>query len=58
LRPGAKTLHVRRLKGSQDSTHTLDRDEVAGLRKLRETSVWVEALVTPQGERPLEDRRN
>jgi len=31
----AKTFHVRRLKGSQDSTHTLDRDEVTGLRKLR-----------------------
>ena len=31
-----KTYHVRRLKGSADSKHTLDRDEVAGLRKLRE----------------------
>ena len=27
---GPKTFHVRRLKGSNDSTHTLDRDEVLG----------------------------
>jgi type 1 fimbriae regulatory protein FimE len=32
---GAKTYHVRRLKGSKDSLHTLDRDEVVALRKLR-----------------------
>jgi integrase len=32
---GAKTYHVRRLKGSRDSLHTLDRDEVSALRKLR-----------------------
>lgn len=41
---GPKTFHVRRLKGSQDSTHTLDRDEVAGLRKLKaasDGSPWV-----------------
>ena len=31
---GTKTFHVKRVKGSVDSTHTLDRDEVAGLRKL------------------------
>jgi integrase len=30
--PGTKTFHVQRVKGSEDSTHTLDRDEVAGLR--------------------------
>ena len=35
--PGTKTFHVQRVKGSEDSTHTLDRDEVTGLRKLRET---------------------
>lgn len=33
---GPKTMHVHRLKGSIDSTHTLDRDEVAGLRRLRD----------------------
>jgi integrase len=33
---GARTFHVRRLKGSDDSIHTLDRDELAALRRLRE----------------------
>ena len=33
---GPKTYHVRRLKGSADSKHTLDRDEVMALRKLRD----------------------
>jgi type 1 fimbriae regulatory protein FimB/type 1 fimbriae regulatory protein FimE len=33
--PKAKTIHVFRVKGSQDSVHTLDRDEVAGLRRLQ-----------------------
>jgi integrase len=33
-----RTFHVRRLKGSPDSLHTLDRDEVAALRKMRDTS--------------------
>ena len=27
---GTKTFHVKRVKGSVDSAHTLDRDEVAG----------------------------
>src|ERR1700722_16730766 len=31
---GPATYHVRRLKGSLDSKHTLDRDEVLALRKL------------------------
>ena len=31
---GPKTFHVRRLKGSVDSVHTLDRDEVSALRRL------------------------
>jgi type 1 fimbriae regulatory protein FimB/type 1 fimbriae regulatory protein FimE len=35
---GPKTFHVRRLKGSIDSVHTLDRDEVSSLRKLKATS--------------------
>jgi site-specific recombinase XerD len=33
---GDRTFHVRRLKGSNDSTHQLDRDELAALRKLRD----------------------
>lgn len=33
-----RTFHVRRLKGSTDSMHTLDRDELAGLRKMREAA--------------------
>jgi type 1 fimbriae regulatory protein FimB/type 1 fimbriae regulatory protein FimE len=49
LSPGstAKTFHIRRLKGSQDSVHTLDRDEVAALRKLAQenTSPFVFAEV-------------
>jgi integrase len=32
---GPKTFHVRRLKGSNDSVHTLDRDEVSALRRLK-----------------------
>ena len=35
---GPKTFHVRRLKGSIDSVHTLDRDEVSALRKLKAAS--------------------
>src|ERR1700735_2569532 len=35
---GPKTFHVRRLKGSVDSVHTLDRDELTGLRKLKAAS--------------------
>ena len=35
---GPKTFHVRRLKGSNDSVHTLDREEVSALRKLKVTS--------------------
>jgi type 1 fimbriae regulatory protein FimB/type 1 fimbriae regulatory protein FimE len=31
-----RTFHVRRLKGSKDSLHHLDRDELSALRKLRE----------------------
>lgn len=33
-----KTFLVRRVKGSNASTHTLDRDEVSGLRKLQAAS--------------------
>src|ERR1700720_3445700 len=30
----ARTIVIRRLKGSRDSTHNLERDELAGLRRL------------------------
>jgi site-specific recombinase XerD len=35
---GPKTFHVRRVKGSADSKHHLDRDEVNALRKLRDAA--------------------
>lgn len=35
---GTKTFHVKRVKGGEDSTHTLDRDEIAGLRRLRDAA--------------------
>jgi integrase len=35
---GSRTFHVRRLKGSADSMHTLDRDELSALRKMRDVS--------------------
>ena len=46
---GTKTFHVERVKGSEDSTHTLDRDEVAGLRKLREISDGPYVFVSERG---------
>ncbi len=33
-----RSFHVRRLKGSADSMHTLDRDELSALRKLRDAT--------------------
>ena len=47
--PGTKTIHVQRVKGSEDSTHTLDRDEVAGLRKLREVMDGPYVFVSERG---------
>jgi site-specific recombinase XerD len=46
---GAKTYHVRRLKGSHDSTHTLDRDEISALRKLKDASTSPFVFVSEQG---------
>ena len=46
---GTKTFHVQRVKGSEDSTHTLDRDEVAGLRKLREVTDSPFVFVSERG---------
>jgi integrase len=37
----ARTIVIRRLKGSRDSTHYLERDEPAGLRRLPRMGVYV-----------------
>ena len=37
----ARTIVIRRLKGSRDSTHYLERDELAGLRRLPRQSAYV-----------------
>ena len=46
---GPKTFHVRRLKGSVDSVHTLDRDEVSALRRLRAESTSPFVFVSERG---------
>ena len=46
---GPKTFHVRRLKGSLDSIHTLDRDEVSALRKLHAESTSPFLFVSERG---------
>jgi integrase len=42
-------FHISRLRGSNDSVHTLDRDEVSGLRKLREGSTSPHVFVNERG---------
>jgi type 1 fimbriae regulatory protein FimB/type 1 fimbriae regulatory protein FimE len=37
----ARTVNIRRLKGSRDSTHYLERDELAGLRRLPRRGAYV-----------------
>jgi integrase len=37
----ARTIVIRRLKGSRDSTHYLERDELAGLRRLPRKGAYV-----------------
>jgi integrase len=37
----SRTIVIRRLKGSRDSTHYLERDELAGLRRLPRQSAYV-----------------
>jgi site-specific recombinase XerD len=51
LTPGseAKTFHVRRLKGSIGSVHTLDRDEVSALRKPKAASTPPFVFVSERG---------
>src|SRR5262249_18176153 len=45
----AATLHVVRLKGSIDSTHSLDRDELRDLRKLRQQVTGLYVFETERG---------
>src|ERR1039457_6156911 len=44
-----RTIHVARVKGSKDSLHTLDRDEVRDLRALRKDSDSQYVFVTERG---------
>jgi type 1 fimbriae regulatory protein FimB len=46
---GTKTFHVQRVKGSEDRPPTLGRNEVAGLRKLREASDGPFVFVSARG---------
>jgi type 1 fimbriae regulatory protein FimB/type 1 fimbriae regulatory protein FimE len=46
---GPKTFHVRRLKSSIDSVHTLDRDEVSALRKLKANSTSPFVFISERG---------
>jgi type 1 fimbriae regulatory protein FimB/type 1 fimbriae regulatory protein FimE len=43
------TIHVARLKGSIDSTHTMDRDELRDLRKLRREVTGLYVFETERG---------
>jgi hypothetical protein len=45
-----RTFHVQRVKGSEASTHTLDRDESAGLRKLQEAAFGQLVSISERGE--------
>ena len=40
-RSRSRTIVVRRLKGSRDSTHYLERDELGGLRRLPRSSAYI-----------------
>ena len=42
-------LHVARVKGSKDSTHSLDRDELRDLRKLRQQVTGLHLFETERG---------
>ena len=43
------TVHITRLKGSNDSTHSIDRDELRDLRKLRQTVTGLYVFETERG---------
>ena len=42
-------IHIARVKGSQDSTHTMDRDELRDLRKLRQQVSGLYVFETERG---------
>ena len=42
-------VHIARVKGSQDSTHTLDRDKLRDLRKLRQQVSGLYVFETERG---------
>jgi type 1 fimbriae regulatory protein FimB/type 1 fimbriae regulatory protein FimE len=44
-----RTIMVRRLKGSHDSTHYLERDELAGLKRLAKTATSAYVFTTERG---------
>ena len=44
-----RTIMVRRLKGSHDSTHYLERDELAGLKRLQKDATSPYIFVTERG---------
>lgn len=44
-----RTIIVRRLKGSHDSTHYLERDELAGLKRLRRDRSSAYVFVNERG---------
>jgi hypothetical protein len=46
---GTEDVHVRRLKGSIDCVHTLDRDEVSAWRKLKASSTSPFVFVSERG---------
>jgi type 1 fimbriae regulatory protein FimB/type 1 fimbriae regulatory protein FimE len=45
----AGVIHIARVKGSQDSTHTMDRDELRDLRKLRQQVSGLSVFETERG---------
>jgi integrase len=45
----AGVIHIVRVKGSQDSTHTMDRDELRDLRKLRQQLTGLYVFETERG---------
>src|SRR5690349_12930020 len=45
----AGVIHIARVKGSQDSTHTMDRDEPRDLRKLRQQVSGLYVFETERG---------
>jgi integrase len=51
----ARTIVIRRLKGSRDSTHYLERDELAGLRRLPRKGAYV--FVNERGHCPAHRTR-